>query len=252
MSIAEVTGATHGAPAPSVLRPAASCPAPVKRAVMRQQWRHLSFLHVAVSPRTVQRLLPPGLSVDCSEGAAWVGIVPFQLGVAPARGPVLPWVGAFPELNVRTYVTGPAGPGIAFLSLDAPRLTAVAAARATYHIRYRWSRMRLHVTDDVVTYSSRHHCADADLAVRIQGDVHGLTDLEQFLTARWHAYGWNRRGRLWVLDVEHPPWSLRRASLLRFRQTLLDALGVVPLSHEVHVLHSTAIDARMSAPRRLP
>lgn len=217
---------------------------------MRQDWTDLGFLHVAVSPRAVGALLPPGLTVDCHDGTAWVGIVPFRLHVAGPRGGAWPWLGAFPELNVRTYVTGPEGPGIAFLSLDAPRLAAVAAARAAYHIGYRWSRMRMHVSGDVVTYSSRHRCADADIALRVHDRVGGVTALEQFLTARWRLYGWRGRG-LWTATVEHEPWPLRRAGLLRFRQTLLDPLGIVPLRGDVQVLFSPGVHARMSAPRRL-
>ena len=41
----------------------------------------------------------------------------------------LPWVSAFPELNVRTYVHRDGVPGVWFLSLEASNPFAVAGAR---------------------------------------------------------------------------------------------------------------------------
>ena len=43
--------------------------------------------------------------------------------------PALPWISAFPELNVRTYIRVADRPGVYFFSLDAARWLAVAAAR---------------------------------------------------------------------------------------------------------------------------
>ena len=50
--------------------------------------------------------IPSGLTIDLHDGTAWIGIVPFHMSGVTLRGvPALPWVSAFPELNVRTYVT---------------------------------------------------------------------------------------------------------------------------------------------------
>ncbi len=55
-----------------------------------------------------------------STASAWLGITPFRLTNLRLRGmPPLPWVSAFPELNVRTYATRDGRPGIWFFSLDA-------------------------------------------------------------------------------------------------------------------------------------
>ena len=42
------------------------------------------------------------LELDTFEGAAWIGLVPFEIYGTPG----LPY---FPETNVRTYVVGPGG-----------------------------------------------------------------------------------------------------------------------------------------------
>lgn len=51
--------------------------------------------------------------------------------VAPRGVPSLPWLSAFPELNVRTYVTRDQRPGVYFFSLEAGNPVAVYAARLT-------------------------------------------------------------------------------------------------------------------------
>ena len=63
--------------------------------------------------------------------------------VAPRGTPALPWLSAFPELNVRTYVSPRDGKrGVFFFSLDAARLPAVLAARAMFGCRTSMRRCR--------------------------------------------------------------------------------------------------------------
>ena len=120
------------------------CPFTVDKPVMRQRWERLTFLHWAYDPDVVQRLLPPGLTVDTFDGAAWVGLVPFFMRVHTPGDRGVPWVSNFCETNVRTYARDREGrAGIWFLSLDAARLGAVAVARASYRLPYFWSSMRL-------------------------------------------------------------------------------------------------------------
>jgi uncharacterized protein len=101
---------------------------------MFQRWRWLTFLHWSYGAETIRRLIPPQLTLDTYEGAAWVGLTPFLLtSLRPPLAPALPWISRFPETNVRTYVRGPDGePGVWFFKLEAERLAAVAGARATY------------------------------------------------------------------------------------------------------------------------
>ena len=60
----------------------------------------------------------------------WIGVVPFRMtNVAPRGVPSLPWISAFPEQNVRTYVRVDHRPGVFFFSLDeavGPPVNAVA------------------------------------------------------------------------------------------------------------------------------
>ena len=75
------------------------------RAVMRQNWLQLLFLHWVVAPERLRPLVPAGLDLDLFEGRAYVGLVPFTMtGVRPVWAPAVPGLSSFHETNVRTYV----------------------------------------------------------------------------------------------------------------------------------------------------
>ncbi len=81
--------------------------------------------------------------------------MPFRMtGVMRRPLPDLPWVSAFPELNVRTYVEFGGKAGVWFFSLDATNPLAVWAARTFFHLPYYRASMSL--TEDAagVRYSS--------------------------------------------------------------------------------------------------
>ena len=124
--------------------PGPVCPFEIAHPVMEHRWDQLTFPHRRHPADTVQRLLPPSLTVDTYDGSAWVGLVPFLMEIGlPGHGP-LPAVGRFCETNVRTYVVNEQGRrGIWFFSLDATGLSAVVAARTTYRLPYCWSQMRV-------------------------------------------------------------------------------------------------------------
>ncbi len=118
-------------------------PWPTPRApwVMTQVWSDLLFAHWALPAQLVRPLVPSGLELDLFQGLAWVGVVPFQMsGVRPRLLPAVPWLSAFPELNVRTYVRcrdrGVEKAGVYFFSLDAANPAAVAIARSTFLLPY--------------------------------------------------------------------------------------------------------------------
>ena len=109
---------------------------------MAQVWSDLLFAHWPVPPDALRPLLPPGLALDTFDGDAWVAVVPFRMsGVRLRFSPAVPRLSAFPELNVRTYVTAPGRPGVWFFTLDAANPVAVAIARRWYHLPYYRARM---------------------------------------------------------------------------------------------------------------
>src|SRR5688572_1083803 len=86
-------------------------PMPDSPWLMTQTWQDLLFAHWPVDYEVLRRQVPPEFEIDRFDGQAWLGIVPFRMtNVAPRLVPALPWVSAFPELNVRTYVRGAGRP----------------------------------------------------------------------------------------------------------------------------------------------
>src|SRR5689334_21812552 len=206
-------------------------PPRVAHPVMYHQWNRITFLHWRYPPAVVQSVLPAGLTADTGDGSAWIGLTPFLMeGVRPPGLPALPWLSRFGEVNVRTYVRDTRGrPGIWFLSLGAARLPAVLAAPAGYRLPYFWSGIRVIASGDRTGYRCRRHQGDArcDVEVRLESPLTETDrdELADFLTARYRLYT-VIAGRLAAAEAEHPPWPLRRATVLSLNQNLLSAAGL--------------------------
>ena len=70
--------------------------------LLKARWLSQTFVHWPYEPRSVQALLPKGLTVDTYDGVAWVGLTPFVMA-AVRPGGVPPTPLSFPETNLRTY-----------------------------------------------------------------------------------------------------------------------------------------------------
>ena len=85
---------------------------PVRRPWLSQRWRDVTFVHWRVQPAAVAPLLPPGTVPDTFSGGTYVGLVGLRMvGVGPARGPAVPYLGTFCETNVRVYAVDRRGQG---------------------------------------------------------------------------------------------------------------------------------------------
>jgi uncharacterized protein YqjF (DUF2071 family) len=232
-----------------------SCPFTVDRPVMRQCWERLTFVHWPFEPQAVQRLLPSGLEADVFGGAAWVGLVPFFMRVATPGGSRVPWVSNFCETNVRTYARDRDGrAGFWFLSLDAARLGAVGAARATYRLPYFWSSMRLATRGSEISYSCRRRWpgprgAASLVRVRIGSpyEASELGDLDHFLTARWILFSVTG-ARQRFARAQHRPWPLYRAEIQAVDDGLLPAAGLALPPGPPLVHYSPGVDVRIGRP----
>jgi len=113
-------------------------PAPI---IMDQRWVDAVFLHWRIPEAVSASFMPLGVVPDVFDGSAWVGLIGLRMRRAGlGRGPGIPYVGSFNEINVRLYSREPDGTrGVVFRTLDASRLAVVLAARAA-GIPYVWSR----------------------------------------------------------------------------------------------------------------
>lgn len=219
---------------------------------MRQDWRSLAYVHWPFRPALVQSHLPPGLEVDTHDGMAWVGLVPFRMENIAARfTPPIPYLGTFPETNVRTYVRGSDGPGVWFLSLDVSRLLPVVVARATYRLPYMWAKMTIDERDGAVTYTAIRRwpkpTARSLLEVDIGERIVEPTPLEHYLSARWRLYTMLGH-KLAFARVEHEPWILNRATVA-FDDELMSAAGFTPPESSPHAMYSPGVSVRIDRPR---
>lgn len=232
-------------------------PAGIRVPLLTQQWLDLCFVHWAVEPDTVAGLLPAGTVPDTHRGVTYVGLVAFRMHRVGWLGlPGVPYLGSFPETNVRLYSVDADGRrGVVFLSMDAARLIPAAMGRIGFRLPYRWSRMDLRVTGDTVTYTSSRRLpgprgAHSRLTVRVGERIAEPTELEHFLTARWGMHN-AFFGGVAHLPNHHPRWPLHRAELTVCQENLIEAAGLpAPRDAPVSVLYSPGVPVRLGRPAR--
>jgi uncharacterized protein YqjF (DUF2071 family) len=230
-------------------------PHSVRFPVMHQTWTTFAALHWRYDAATVQRHLPPGLTVDTFEGGAWVSLTPFCMTDVRFPGlPPAPGVSTFPEANLRTYVLDPEGrDGLWFLTLEAASLPFVAFARAALRVPYSWADMAVERIDGSVDYRSNRRLPRAEVRSRVvltPGDPRPtatLTPLDDFLMGRWRGYAPTLLG-LGFLPIEHEPWPLQEARLEELDETVLGACGLPPPEGEAIVHYSPGVHARFGPP----
>ncbi|WP_405773991.1 YqjF family protein [Streptomyces sp. NBC_00859] len=225
------------------------------RPLLTQSWLDLAFLHWAADPADVAPLLPRGTFPDVIGGVTYVGLVAFRMHRIGWLGlPGMPYVGTFPETNVRLYsVDGRGQRGVVFRSLDAARLIPVAVGRAAFRLPYVWSRMTVDRDGDLLTYTSRRRGpgppgAFSRIGLRIGERVREPSELEHFVTARWGLHT-SILGRPVYLPNSHPRWPLYRAELTECAENLVAAAGLPsPAAAPVSVLYSPGVAVRFGRP----
>jgi uncharacterized protein YqjF (DUF2071 family) len=212
--------------------------------IMAQSWHDLLFAHWKVDKAELRPHVPAELEIDTFEGQAWLGVVAFRMsGVRLRWTPALPWLSAFPELNVRTYVTAQGKPGVWFFSLDAANPVAVAAARLSFYLPYFRARMRCNEVDGWIQYQSERTHSGAPGAAfaacyRAAGEFSEARQgtLAHFLTERYCLYSAASGGRVYRGEIHHPPWLLQPAEAKIARNSVAEAAGLTtpdgpPLLH---------------------
>jgi len=206
-------------------------PLPGREWTWRQSWRDLLFAHWPIDAARLRALVPAPLEVQEFDGTSWVGLVPFRMtGVMRRPLPDLPWVSAFPELNVRLYVEHQGKPGVWFLSLDATNPLAVWAARRFFYLPYFAARIEIEPAGEALHYTARREHGGPALDARY-GPTSPIYEsapgtLEHWLTERYCLYARSPDGRLWRNDVHHAPWPLQRAEAEIAHETYLASHGL--------------------------
>lgn len=201
---------------------------------MAQSWHDLLFAHWRVEEAALRRHVPANLEIDTYEGQAWLGVVPFRMSGVRLRGtPAVPWLSAFPELNVRTYVVADGKPGVWFFSLDAANKIAVAIARRWFHLPYFRARMSCEERNGWTEYRSGRAHRGAPCGV-LYGRYRpaGATfcskrgSLEHFLTERYCLYAADGTRQVLRGEIHHAPWPLQNAEAELTSNTMPEAAGI--------------------------
>jgi uncharacterized protein len=210
--------------------------------LMTQSWHDLLFAHWPLDADALRGKVPANLPLDLFDGRAWIGVIPFHMtNVGPRGVPSLPGLSAFPELNVRTYVTVNGKPGVYFFSLDAASTLAVVGARMVFHLPYYRAAMAVHTDGRRVTYRSARRSAVNAQFLSLYSPVGVVSPaapgtLEFFLTERYCLYTTTRSGEPRRLPIHHKPWPLQIADAQIAVNTMATAAGitlpaVAPLLH---------------------
>lgn len=202
-------------------------PLPTGPWVMTQQWCDLLFAHWPIPVEVMRTLVPAQLPLDTWDGMAWIGVVPFRMqGVRPRLTPALPWLSAFPELNVRTYVKlydrDQEKAGVYFFSLEAANPVAVIVARTFFKLPYFRAAMALREDHAGIHYTSRRthrHAPPAEFVGNywpVAEPYHAQPHtIDRWLTERYALYTFDQRAALHWRNSPHPlatPTGCRGAS----------------------------------------
>jgi uncharacterized protein len=209
-------------------------PAPNLKPVMFQRWHDLLFMHWPISLELLRPHIPGDLAIDTFENQAWLAVVPFRMSNIHPRGLFpLPWLSAFPELNVRTYVIRDGKPGVWFFSLDAANPVAVSLARTWFKLPYFNARMKCAEEGKNIIYSSHRTHRNAPGCAFV-GTYQPIADviipkpgtLEYFLTARYCLYTADKSGNVYRGEIDHDPWPLQGAEAHIEVNSMAEPIGV--------------------------
>lgn len=223
--------------------------------VMDQRWERLVFLHWRVSSDLVAPLLPHGCIPDEFDGSSWVGLIGFRMVGAGLgyRRPV-PYLGTFPEINVRLYSADTDGRrGVVFRSLEASRL-AVVLGTNLLGVPYRWASMAIADDRSAISYRSSRLAPPLRGTTTEFGVVRGSRDMSDdalavFLTARWGLHT-SLAGRLLYVPNVHRRWELSDGTVTHCNDQLVGAAGLPNVSNRPpdSVLYSPGVSTQFGRP----
>lgn len=175
------------------------------------RWRQTFYVHWLVPADTLVERLPRGTTLDRWRGHAVVSLVAIDVE-GPAPRAILQSAVAhlfrYRQLNLRTYVEGPEGPGMTLLETRIDRVTYALGARLAgmpYHL------------DRRLVYEVR--AASVELRARGLEAAGVISDagaselvpgtLEHFACERYRAYAQLPVGRTLCVQIAHAPWRAR-------------------------------------------
>jgi len=187
------------------------------------QWRNLVMFNYEVNPALLIDRVPTGTTLDFFQGKTYVSLVGFQFLESRILGAPIPFHQDFEEINLRFYVRCASGAevrtGVVFICEVVPRAFVGGMARLLYREPYTIAPIKSEVralggASPAVTYeweaNGRWNRLSADAMG--PGAPPAAGSLDEFLTVRHWGYNGQPRSDTLEYRVEHPPWTLWRAS----------------------------------------
>lgn len=212
--------------------------------IMRQDWRHLLFMHWRCEAESIQKTLPPGLYVDSFDGKGYVSVIPFFMeNVRLWHFPPLPGLSQFVEVNIRTYVHDAQGtPGVWFYSLDVNSALATWAARKVIGLPYFVAELEGEKQESF--FAIKGYRADRPtirLDFRYAPSSESLLEavpesLEFFLVERYALFSL-KAGRLYQEKVHHAPYRISGAHVETWSPSLLSSSPFILADREPDLVH---------------
>jgi len=197
-----------------------------ERKFLTAEWRHLAMVNYPIDEKILQPLVPKGAMLDTYKGVAYVSVVGFLFLHARVCGVPIPWHRNFEEVNLRFYVRRFAGDdwrrGVVFIKEIVPRTAIAAVARTFYQERYVSLPMRhgLRLSELGEAQSAEYtwqfkgqwNYLRAKVDGTACGQLPGAGSLEEFITEHYWGYVRLRNGSTVEYHVEHPRWTVKRAT----------------------------------------
>src|SRR3954451_7648725 len=214
---------------------------------MTQTWHNLLFAHWPVTPELLRPLVLEALDIDTFDGSAWIGVVTFRLSHIRLHFlPEIPLFSAFPEVNVRTYVSHGGKQGVLFLSLDTDNRLVVEVGRRLFRLAYHPALVSLRRRGRRYRFcAERREKLSPEAAFQATYEPAGEAELcapgslGSWLTERYCYYAANKKGKLYRCDIAHEPWSIQEAHADILENNITEALGIKlpdtePVLHYAH------------------
>lgn len=202
--------------------------------------RDVCFLHWPVSKARAQTLVPDWLTVDTTDGSAWISALPLEIAAFDVGG--LPVREDVHAVILRTYVRSAGGDrGIYFLAIDADDRPAVETARRLFGLPTHVGRIDQSTDGDRRTVRATRQDepgATLDVSYEPSGPTRSAAPdtLASFLIERYRYFTDGPLGTRLVGSVGHEPWSLRSANATVSDHGLVATVGLPrnldqPLAH---------------------
>ncbi|MGM7682306.1 YqjF family protein [Cytobacillus sp. Hm23] len=194
-----------------------------RQPLFKQIWEDLIFAHWPVCKRSLEKVIPYPLKLDCYEHQAWISIVFLSMSGMYVNGiPFLSLFKPFQQINVRTYVSYQGIRGVFFLKIHASNFFASRLAAFFYHLPYTYSIITTDNDQNRYSYmcSQKQRQFSPFLHAHFTIDDEEFTphneDFVSFLVNRYCLFIVNKHNNVYRGDLLHEPWLLRKGTCTSF------------------------------------